>query len=199
MKASLLALTLFACGSPKEQSGEPLSTEDTGSGVAVDTADETQQDPIDLIDGSDLPAGTSPCREPVLGLVTSVIDGDTIKVETGRGVETVRLIGIDTPEVDHSGPDDECFGEESKFFLNDLVYQHKVWLTFDAECDDYYDRTLAYVHIGTDDEDFIQRIMLQGGWASTLVVEPNTSFRTLFQSDQSVAQSANAGLWGECG
>jgi micrococcal nuclease len=127
-----------------------------------------------------------------------VIDGDTIKVETGRGVENVRLIGVDSPEVDHSGPDDECFGEASKSLLNDLLYQQKVWLTFDAECDDYYDRTLAYIHTGTEDDDFIQRVILRGGWASTLAVEPNTSFRTLFQSDQSEAQSEGAGLWGEC-
>jgi endonuclease YncB( thermonuclease family) len=197
VKASIVALTLFACVESKESS-ETDHDVDTGVSEVEDTAGPEQPDPIDLINGEDLPAGTSPCRGPVLGLVTSVIDGDTIKVETGRGVENVRLIGIDTPEVDHSGPDDECFGEESKSYLNDLLYQHKVWLTFDSECDDYYDRTLAYVHIGTEDEDFIQRLMLKGGWASTLVVEPNISFRTLFQSDQSVAQSEGVGLWGEC-
>ncbi|MGB0637743.1 MAG: thermonuclease family protein [Myxococcota bacterium] len=197
MNAIAVAFALFACVAPKEPS-EPESEVDTGVSEVDDTAEPSAPDPIDLIDEADLPAGTSPCREPVLGLVTSVIDGDTIKVETGRGVENVRLIGIDSPEVDHSGPDDECFGEASKSLLNDLLYQQKVWLTFDAECDDYYDRTLAYIHTGTEEEDFVQRVILRGGWAFTLAVEPNISFRTLFQSEQNEAESEGAGLWGEC-
>jgi endonuclease YncB( thermonuclease family) len=79
-----------------------------------------------------------------------------------------------------------------------MLSEKKVWLTFDSECEDYYDRTLSYVHTGLEDNEFIQRLMLKGGWAETLAVEPNVSFRTLFQSDQAVAQSEDAGLWGDC-
>ena len=36
-------------------------------------------------------------------VVTEIVDGDTIKVDLGGVTETVRLIGIDTPEVDECG------------------------------------------------------------------------------------------------
>tara|TARA_Y100000589_G_C26957751_1_gene549295 strand:- start:396 stop:791 length:396 start_codon:yes stop_codon:yes gene_type:complete len=130
-----------------------------------------------------------------LGRVQSVTDGDTIKVETGRGVERVRLIGIDAPEVDHTGPDDECYGEEATTFLEERIDAKLVWLTFDAECDDHYDRTLAYVHTH---DGFIQRSLLEAGMVRHYRVSPNTSFSTVFQSDEDAAQAMNVGMWGAC-
>ena len=177
-------------------SGQNAVSVDGGQGAdpGVD-GDDAPPDPTADVDGSTLGAGSNPCREPVLGRVQSVIDGDTIKVETGRGVERVRLIGIDAPEVDHSGPDDECFGEEASNFLKDRIDQQLVWLTFDSECDDHYDRTLAYVH--THDA-FIQRSLLEAGMVSAYRVSPNTSFSTAFQSDEDAARAMSAGMWGAC-
>ena len=127
-----------------------------------------------------------------------ITDGDTIKVRTGRGTERVRLIGIDTPEVDHSGPDDECYGEEAKAFLASEIDGLSVWLTFDRECEDQYDRTLAYVHRGTAEVDFVQRKLLKGGFANLLSIEPNTAFRSVFSDDQADAYANDRGIWGEC-
>ena len=152
-------------------------------------------DPTADLDGDMLDAGQNPCRNPVLGRVQEVIDGDTIKVETGRGVERVRLIGIDAPEVDHTGPDDDCYGEEASSFLEGLIDDKMVWLTFDAECDDHYDRTLAYVHTH---EAFIQRALLQDGMVSSYRVSPNTSFASLFDSDEDASRLRGAGMWGAC-
>ena len=170
---------------------------DTGTGdTGIEEPD--PPDPIEVIPESDLPQGVAPCREPVLGRVISVTDGDTITVQTDRGYETVRLIGIDTPEVDHSGPDDECYGEESKAFLSAMIKNKQVWLTFDAECVDHFERTLAYAHTSVEVNGFVQRLLLRDGWASAYAVDPNVSFRTLFESDQSEAQAASSGMWGSC-
>jgi len=189
-------------GSPVEDTHAPIGGEDgaidgdggTGDGSSPD-GETGEPDPIEQIDASALPAGPSPCRGPVLGRVVEITDGDTIKVETGRGIERVRLIGIDTPEVDHTGPDDECFGEEAKTFLSDLIKDARIWLTFDSECDDDYDRTLSYVHTETL---FIQREMLQSGMASAYAVSPNTSFSGMFSSDEGMARTEDVGMWGEC-
>ena len=188
---------LLALACTKASEPEP----DTSSPSALDTADTVVPDvpdPIEQIDETDLPQGDEPCRGPVLGTVSEVVDGDTIKAETGRGVESVRLIGVNTPEVDHSGPDDDCFGEESKAYLTAMIKGKRIWLTFDEECQDQYGRTLAYVHRGTDQNSFVQRMLLQGGWASSYAVQPNVSFRDVFESDQAMAQSANEGIWGSC-
>lgn len=195
MKA-LVTAALFACTSKAPDTG----ITDTGDEALIDGPEDTAEPPdaIDELDSSSLPAGGSPCREPVKGDVVEVTDGDTIKVRTGRGIERVRLIGIDTPEVDHSGPDDDCFGEEAKAFLTAMIEDKPVWLTFDAECKDGYDRTLAYVHRGVETNDFIQRLLLRGGWAVEYAVSPNVSLRDLFEADESAARAASEGLWGEC-
>jgi len=174
--------------------------QDTGSSAesAIDTGEEPVDDepePIEGIDPSTLSAGSEPCRDPVLGRVQEITDGDTFKIETGRGVERVRMIGIDTPEVDHSGPDDECFAEEASLFLEEKIDGKLVWLTFDTECDDRYDRTLAYVHTMSD---FVQRSVLQAGMGSEYRVSPNTSFASMFESDENSARAAGVGMWGEC-
>ena len=147
------------------------------------------------MDPSGLPSGQEPCRDPVLGRVQEITDGDTFKVQTGRGVERVRMIGIDTPEVDHSGPDDECFANEASVFLDEKIGERLVWLTFDAECDDRYDRTLAYVHTI---DGFIQRDVLRAGMGFAFAVSPNDSFSGTFSADESTARSTGVGLWGEC-
>jgi len=185
--------------SPNSDTGGQVdSTEPRPEDTAEPQDSGDEPDPLDTIDPDSLPTGADPCRDPVKGKVVEVIDGDTIKVETGRGVERVRLIGIDTPEVDHSGPDDECYGEEAKTFLTGELQEKTIWMTFDKECEDDYDRTLAYVHRGIDEDEFIQRLMLKGGWASTLAIQPNVAFRSLFDSDESDARAAGLGLWGDC-
>src|SRR4026209_2135001 len=40
-------------------------------------------------------------KEPLRGRVVRTVDGDTSQVRLGSGVEKVRYIGIDTPEVHH--------------------------------------------------------------------------------------------------
>src|SRR4051812_50150965 len=57
------------------------------------------------IDGS---AGAEPDR--LRGRVVSVVDGDTLHVRAGGRQETVRLIGIDTPETHRPGTPVECGG-----------------------------------------------------------------------------------------
>ena len=188
-------LVALACTKNPELGSDTASSSNRNS---TDTAAPDAPDPIEQIDETGLPQGDDPCRGPVLGTVSEIVDGDTIKAETGRGVERVRLIGVNTPEVDHSGPDDDCFGEESKAYLTAMIKGKRIWLTFDEECQDQYGRTLAYVHRGTDQHSFVQRMLLQGGWASAYAVQPNVSFRALFESDQALAQSTNEGIWGSC-
>ena len=61
------------------------------------------------------------------GKVVRVVDGDTIVVDIGGAEETVRLIGIDTPEIAHPAfgdrpPNDaECFGDEAQRYTGELL------------------------------------------------------------------------------
>ena len=54
----------------------------------------------------------------VAAVVTDVVDGDTIRVDLPTGIETVRIIGIDTPEVVHPTEPEACFGAEASAFAH---------------------------------------------------------------------------------
>ena len=66
-----------------------------------------------------------------IGPVVHVVDGDTIRVEIEGVTETVRLIGVDTPETVHPQKPVEYFGREASVFLRDLVLSRTVRLEKD--------------------------------------------------------------------
>jgi micrococcal nuclease len=181
----MLLSILLAC------SGEP-SSEDSGNGEPEDTG---EPDPVLSIDPADLPLADSPCREPELVFVDWVVDGDTAWVEGAHGSEKVRFIGIDAPET-YGGAD--CWGEEASAFVKQEIQGKHLWMTFDAECQDHYERTLAYLHTDTGTEGFFQRRLLRGGWVTAYTVRPNDSFEDLFAQDEEVARQAGEGLWTAC-
>src|SRR5258708_39056900 len=57
-----------------------------------------------------LPGGE---RDQLGGTVGRVVDGDTIYVRLASGVEKVRYIGVDTPEVHHPTRGEEPGGREA--------------------------------------------------------------------------------------
>lgn len=156
-------------------------------------------DRVARIDGTLLPSGSSPCREPILGRIYRVIDGDTVRFTSSDGTldRSIRMIGVDTPEVGRDGMVSECYADEATLFTGQLL-DRTVWLTFDATCFDSFDRLLAYVHIGAGSGDFWERQLLRRGFATELTVGANRQFRSVFQEDENTAMADNAGLWDAC-
>ena len=84
--------------------------------------------------------------------VACVIDGDTLDLENcgeDAGVR-VRLLGIDAPETEKPGQPAECYANEAWDFLSDLLLGEEVTVSYDKECTDIYDRTLAYLWLRDD-------------------------------------------------
>lgn len=156
-------------------------------------------DRLSRIDGAGLRAGTSPCHAPVRGRVVRVVDGDTFEFTASDGSldSSVRIIGVDTPEIAHPPDPADCYGDEASVFTRQLV-DRQVWLTFDNECRDDFGRLLAYVHIGAGSGDFFERQLLRRGFARVLTIGANRQYRSLFEDDESAAMSADAGLWSAC-
>ena len=101
----------------------------------------------------------------------AVVDGDTIKVRLADGArETVRLVGIDTPESRRPNTPVECGAKQAGAALNRLVARRDVTLVRDPTQDarDRYGRTLAYVDVGARDAG---EEMVRGGWATPYVYE----------------------------
>ena len=82
--------------------------------------------------------------------VTRVIDGDTIAVTLADGESaTVRLLGIDTPELGRDGRAAQPFAEAARDFTRRLVGGRVVQLAADPRADqiDRYGRILRYVYL----------------------------------------------------
>ena len=126
--------------------------------------------------------------------MTDVVDGDTIHAVVDGEDESVRYIGIDTPEVDPSiGV--ECFGKEASERNRELVEGERVRLVFDAEERDRYGRLLAYIYVG---DVFVNAELVEGGFARTLEIEPNTDKAAPLSRLEQEAANAGRGLWRSC-
>src|SRR5262249_15018361 len=148
-------------------------------------------------DGSPEPQG------PITARVTRVVDGDTIDVRLADGDEdTVRYIGIDTPETVKPGTPVQCGGPKAHTVNERLVRGRTVTLRFDAERRDIYHRLLAYVYVpgqGRRDRPlFVNAELARRGLARTLTIPPNDSFAQLFARLAAKAGAAGRGLWGQC-
>jgi micrococcal nuclease len=137
------------------------------------------------------PAGTA--------VVVRVVDGDTVVVAVGGREESVRLIGIDTPESVARDRPDECFGAEASARLEALLPAGTaVQLTRDVEPRDIYDRLLAYVQRSTDGL-FVNAAQVADGYAEARDYPPNTAYRDDFEQAERAARRAGLGLWSACG
>ena len=123
--------------------------------------------------------------------VTKVTDGDTLHLS---GLGSVRLIGIDTPEVYGEA---ECFGREASAFARRLVpLGTRVRYRVGTEERDRYGRVLAYVWL--PDGRMLNRVMVARGYAQPLTIPPNVEFEGAFRRAARAARAAGRGLWRRC-
>lgn len=145
------------------------------------------------------PSSTSVAvAEPGDATVVAVVDGDTLEVEVGGDTETVRLLGVDTPETVHPDRPVECFGPEASARTQELLPQGtRVRLERDEEARDRFGRLLAYVH-RHDDGTFVNEALLREGFAESLIISPNHAYASTMLAAQDAARAQGAGLWSAC-
>jgi micrococcal nuclease len=123
--------------------------------------------------------------------VTRVVDGDTLRLD---GLGSVRLIGIDTPEV-FGGR--ECFGREaSAFAKRSLAPGAPVRYRVGAEQRDRYGRLLAYVYL--PDGRLFNELLAERGYATPLTIPPNDDLADRFVAAARRARERHLGLWAAC-
>lgn len=128
-----------------------------------------------------------------------VVDGDTIAVEISGKEQTVRLIGIDTPETKRPGVPVECGGPQATASLERLLADSKrVRLVADPGQDrrDRYGRLLRYVETGGLD---VGKEQIKRGWAAPYTYDspPRRTARYQRAADRAAAKSR--GVWRACG
>jgi micrococcal nuclease len=185
LRRTLLALVVVALWATAAACARSGATNDTGAAAAA-------------------PAGEA-AGEATTGAgaatIDHVVDGDTVRVRFPgrRGTESVRLIGIDTPETHGPGGLRECFGQEAAVRTARLLPEGtEVRLVRDEEARDRYGRLLAYVY-RSEDGLFVNLSLAKDGFAAALSIEPNTSHRSEIVDAVDAARDAGLGLWGKCG
>jgi micrococcal nuclease len=127
--------------------------------------------------------------------VVEVIDGDTIKVDIAGKIETIRLIGIDTPEIANPhNPQDDYFGPEAARYAKKLLENQSVYLIPDPMQSnrDKYNRLLRYVFL--EDGTLINAKLVAEGYAYNYIYEP-FQFMKQFDYLEKQAKENQLGLW----
>jgi micrococcal nuclease len=141
--------------------------------------------------------GASAGPVPGEALVTRVVDGDTVHVATGGRDETVRYIGVDTPESVKPDTPVQCFAKAASAANERLVDGQQVRIVYDVERRDRYGRLLAYVY-RTRDGAFVNAELVREGYARTLTIPPNVRFAERFAALAREARDDRRGLWRAC-
>jgi len=137
--------------------------------------------------------------QPGLYAIDHYVDGDTIAVQMNGKVETIRFIGIDTPETHKPNTPVQCYGPAAAAHTQNVIKAAggKVRLVSDSLSTnrDRYDRLLRYVYLpdGTD----VNELNVQQGYAFYYPYFP-FSKSDQFRADEQAAMAAHKGLWGAC-
>jgi len=141
------------------------------------------------------PAAQAYCPAPS-GLksvtVQRVVDGDTVRLSDGR---SVRMIGLNTPELGKKGRTDEPFAVAARNRLESLVAASdgQLGLLPGKENKDRYGRTLAHLY-GADGAN-LEAQMLAEGLGFQVAVAPNVDLAKCQQAAERIARQARLGIW----
>lgn len=128
--------------------------------------------------------------------VKQFLDGDTVTVDMGGTIETIRFIGIDTPETHKPNTPVQCYGPAAAAYTKNRIGNQKIKLVSDSLTTnrDRYDRLLRYVIL--EDGINLNLELVQKGYAFAYAFPfaKSSDFNTAMEQ----AQTTKAGLWGNC-
>lgn len=129
--------------------------------------------------------------------VVEVVDGDTVKLNINGTIETVRLIGIDTPETVHPSKPVECFGIEASNKAKTTLTGKTVTFETDASqgTRDKYGRLLGYIILSNGTN--FNKMMIEQGYAYEYTYSTPYKYQSAFKTAEQNARTSGAGLWAE--
>lgn len=123
-------------------------------------------------------------------LVDHVYDGDTIRTADGKDV---RLIGIDTPEMNWEQGAAEFYAPEAFKYTREKLLDKYVYLEYGLDDKDEYGRKLAYLFL--QDGSFFNREILSRGYAGLLLIPPNLKYAKELRKAATEARENSRGIW----
>lgn len=141
--------------------------------------------PIKTLAECGLPSGASV-------QVARVSDGDTLRLQDGR---SVRVLGINAPEITHGNKVGQPLGRESLSAAQAFIEraQGQVRLGFEREQHDHYGRLLAHVYDSRGRS--LAAEQLRTGMAVQVAVPPNTAQVQCLAKVEQAARKKKLGVW----
>lgn len=135
--------------------------------------------------------------QPGLYRVVTVDDGDTITVDMNGSTETIRFIGVDTPETHKPNTPVQCYGPQATDYTKNLIGKQKVRLQADPlnTNRDRYGRLLRYVYL--PDNTLLEQKLLTEGYGFAYTFFPLSKAKE-FEAYEQQAKAAGKGLWSAC-
>jgi len=129
--------------------------------------------------------------------VIEVDDGDTIVVDMNGIEETIRFIGVDTPETKDPRKPVQCFGKAATQFTKDLIGDKPVRLEADPTNTnrDRYNRLLRYIYL--QDGTLLNAKIIEEGYGFAYIGFPFEKMDE-FSQKQNEARQNERGLWAGC-
>lgn len=122
--------------------------------------------------------------------VIRVADGDTVTLEGGK---RVRLLGINAPEVDHRNRVGEPGGIQAKNWLQNKLQGRRVYLEYDRQKQDHYQRELAHLYLPNGEH--INLSLVEKGLATVAIIPPNIRHADTMIRAQRQAERQRLGIW----
>ena len=136
-------------------------------------------------------------NQPGLYSINHFVDGDTITVNMNGKAETVRFVGVDTPETHKPNTPVQCYGPAAAAYTKNTIGSSSVRLVADSLTTnrDRYNRLLRYVYL--PDGRLLNELLIQNGYGFYYPYFP-FSKSAQFSADQDQAKAAGKGLWSNC-
>lgn len=178
------------------------------SAETLEAQEWTKKYSLEIVEELAVEPESYPSKDELLALssdlfwVVAVLDGDTLLLSApDRSLFQVRLLAVDTNEI--NGPDStaECYGPEAAQFAMEFLKNRAVRLSADPANQDLdpYGRKLRYVDVLQEDGSFsrLNDALIKEGMATYPDQYPTTT-PDYFKALESQAREADKGLWGAC-
>lgn len=128
--------------------------------------------------------------------VEAVIDGDTFKTYYKDELVSVRIIGVNTPEIATADTPGECYGEEARNYLKQSIEGRLIILSIDPSQDDRdkYGRLLR--HVGFDDGTNVAYSIISEGYGYEYTYETPHYYQQEYRDAEDEARRKELGMWG---
>lgn len=137
--------------------------------------------------------------QPGLYHVSRYSDGDTITIDMNGTPQTIRFIGVDTPETHDPRKPVQCYGPAASAYTKNTMTAagSKVRLAADSLSSnrDRYNRLLRYVYL--TDGTMMNQKLIEDGYGFYYPYFPFSKSKD-FEVAQNQAKAAGRGLWSNC-